>query len=230
MSAPDATTDYWRQDELVRQDQLDFPITLAGAGGIGSPTALALVKLGCRRLTIFDRDAVEPHNVPNQLYGPADLGRPKVEALADVLERLTGDRPEAVATVLPEAARPGVLVAAVDSMAARVAIWRGAARYQPAVRLVLDARMGGEVGRVLAVSPTDPDDVAFYESTLHDDADADPEPCFDQSVGYATLVLAGLVAATVKRFAVGQAIPAETVVDLATLTLLSRSTSGPFDG
>lgn len=224
------TTDYWRQDELVRQDQLDVPITLAGAGGIGSPAALALAKLGCRRLTVFDPDLVEPHNVPNQLYGPADLGRPKVEALAELIERLTGHRPESAAAVLPPGAHQGVLIVAVDSMAARSGIWQASARYQPAVQLLIDARMGGEVGRLLAISPTDPDDVAFYESTLHDDADADPEPCFEQSVGYATLVLGGLVAAAVKRFATGEPTRGETVIDLATLTLLTRTVGGTFDG
>jgi hypothetical protein len=115
-------------------------------------------------------------------------------------------------------------------MAARSGIWQASARYQPAVQLLIDARMGGEVGRLLAISPTDPDDVAFYESTLHDDADADPEPCFDQSVGYATLVLGGLVAAAVKRFATGEPTRGETVIDLATLTLLTRTVGGTFDG
>jgi molybdopterin/thiamine biosynthesis adenylyltransferase len=224
------TTDYWRQDALIRQDRLDFPITFAGAGAVGSLAALAVAKLGCRRLTLFDPDRVEAHNVPNQLYGPADLGRPKVDALADVLERLTGHRPSAVHDVLPDRAHPGLLVCAVDSMAARASIWGASARYQPAVPLLVDARMGGEVGRVLAVNPTDPDDVSFYETTLHDDAAADPEPCFDQSVGYATLVLAGLVATMVKRFAAGETIPAETVIDLATFTLLSRSAGGAFNG
>jgi molybdopterin/thiamine biosynthesis adenylyltransferase len=223
------TTDFWRQDALIDQARLDFPITFAGAGAVGSLAALAVAKLGCRRLTLFDPDRVVAHNVPNQLYGPSDLGRPKVAALSDVLERLTGHRPSAVHDVLPDGAHPGLLVCAVDSMAARATIWHASARFQPAVRLVVDARMGGEVGRVLAVNPTDPDDVSFYEATLHDDAEADPEPCFDQSVGYATLVLAGLVATMVKRFAAGEPVPAETIVDLATFTLLSRSPRGIFN-
>jgi hypothetical protein len=42
--------------------------------------------------------------------------------------------------------------------------------------------------------------------------------------------MGGLVAATVKRFATGEPVPAETVVDLATLTLLARTTGGSFGG
>jgi len=224
------TAEYWRQEELVRLDQLQFPVTLAGAGGIGSPVALALAKLGCGDLTVHDPDVVEPHNLPNQLYGPADLGRPKVEALGDILERLTGRRLRTHVQRLPSGEHPGVVVAAVDSMAARSRIWVESVRMQPAVRLFIDARMGGEVGRILTVNASDPDDVERYESTLHGDDEADPELCFQQAVGYSTLVIAGLVAAVVRRFAVGGQAPFETVVDLATLTLLTRSPEGALRG
>ena len=122
------------------------------------------------------------------------------------------------------------MITAVDTMAARSQIWADSVRLQPAVRLLVDARMGGEVGRILAVNPTDPDDVAAYEATLHDDVDADPEACYQQAVGYSTLVIAGIVAALVRRFAVGETLPTETIVDLATLTLLSRSPEGALRG
>jgi len=224
------TADYWRQEELVGLDQLQFPIALAGAGGIGSPVTLALAKLGCGDITVHDPDVVEPHNLPNQLYGPADLGRLKVDALGDILERLTGLRPRTHVQRLPSRPHPGVIVAAVDSMAARAQIWADSVRMQPAVRLFVDARMGGEVGRMLAVNPADPDDVERYEATLHGDDAADPALCFQQAVGYSTLVIAGLVAAIVRRFAVGEQPPFETIVDLATLTLLSRSAEGTLRG
>ena len=224
------TADYWRQEELVRLDQLQFPIALAGAGGIGSPVGLALAKLGCGDITVHDPDRVEPHNLPNQLYGPADLGRSKVDALGDILERLTGRRPQTRVQRLAPGPHAGVIVAAVDSMAARAQIWADSVRMQPAVRLFVDARMGGEVGRIVVVTPSDPDDVERYESTLHGDDEADPEVCFQQAVGYSTLVVAGLVAAVIRRFAVGEQPPFETIVDLATLTLLSRSAEGALRG
>ena len=77
--------DYWRQLDILQPDDLVRPITIIGVGGIGSPVALALTKMGCRRLTLFDPDTIEPHNLPNQLYRLRDVGRPKVEALADLL-------------------------------------------------------------------------------------------------------------------------------------------------
>lgn len=224
------TTDYRRQEELIKLEQLGFPLTLVGAGGIGSPTALALSKLGCDNITIYDPDRVEPHNLPNQLFGPADLGRYKVDALADLIDRLTGTRPNVMRQSLDEGPHSGVVVLAVDTMAARSAIWQASVRFQPSVSLFVDARMGGEVGRVIVVAPTDPDDIRFYETTLHDDDAATTEPCLVQSVGYSTLVIAGLVTSCVRRFAAGDRTPAEMIVDLATLSLLTRSNRGPLLG
>src|SRR5207244_2983363 len=84
------TPDYWRQLDLITPGELKLPITVVGAGGIGSPTALALAKMGCSRLTVYDPDLVEPHNLPNQFYRLKDSARPKVEALRDLIRSFTG--------------------------------------------------------------------------------------------------------------------------------------------
>jgi len=61
---------------------------IIGLGGLGCPAAVALVQGGVRRLTLVDPDAVEPSNLHRQpLYGPEDVGRPKVEVAAARLAR-----------------------------------------------------------------------------------------------------------------------------------------------
>jgi molybdopterin/thiamine biosynthesis adenylyltransferase len=57
---------YWRQADLISPEALAATVTIVGAGGIGSPVALALAKKGCRTLTRYDPDMVEAHNLPNQ--------------------------------------------------------------------------------------------------------------------------------------------------------------------
>ena len=57
------------------------PITVIGAGAVGSFTVLALAKCGAEKITVWDDDSIESHNLPNQWYRLADLGRPKVQAL-----------------------------------------------------------------------------------------------------------------------------------------------------
>ncbi len=56
-------------------------VGLAGAGGLGSNCATALVRSGFRNLVIVDMDTVEPSNLNRQAYGIDQVGLPKVEAL-----------------------------------------------------------------------------------------------------------------------------------------------------
>ncbi|HEX6513731.1 MAG TPA: ThiF family adenylyltransferase [Chloroflexota bacterium] len=213
--------DYWRQLDLVSSEQLDFPITLIGAGGIGSPLALALAKMGCPRLALYDPDTVEAHNLPNQIYRLNDVGRPKVAALADLLREFAPLELDVRQERVSEQALRGVVISAVDSMASRQDIWHGCVRYKPAVPLYVDARMGAEVCRVFTVNPADPDDVTAYEATLHGDGDAAEDPCTAQAIIYNTFAVAALVANQVKRHACDEALERDVILDFATLTLLT---------
>jgi hypothetical protein len=214
---------YWRQAELVRPDQLSHPITIIGLGGIGSPLTLALAKMGCSKLTLIDPDRVEIHNLPNQLYRSQDVGRPKAEALAGLLRSFDGLEVATLTRSAPPVPRARVVISVVDTMRARTAIWSEGIRYRARPSLYIDARMGGEVGRILAVSPSDPDDVAWYERTLFTDDESDPARCTEQTIVYSVFVLAGLIAAQVRREAVGKAVAREILVDLATLTMTAES-------
>ncbi|WP_428262942.1 HesA/MoeB/ThiF family protein [Haliangium sp.] len=64
-----------------------FHAAIVGAGGLGGPIAYALAYAGWR-LTLYDHDVVELSNLQRQVqFTTADLGRPKVTALADELVR-----------------------------------------------------------------------------------------------------------------------------------------------
>lgn len=218
--------DYWRQTDLVRPDDLQFPITVVGVGGIGSPVALALTKMGCRRLTLYDPDVVELHNLPNQMYRSADVGRPKVEALADLLREFAPVEIQPVPEAVNGQRLNGVVISGVDSMAAREGIWRGSVRYRASVSLYIDARMGAQVCRLLTVRPADPDDVRRYEATLYSDEEATEDPCTAQAIIYTTLGSAALVAGQIKRYATGEPCEPDIIFDLATLTLLKGADLG----
>ena len=64
----DMTTRFQRQLDLANPAQLKVPITILGAGAVGSFTTLTLAKLGCSSLTVYDPDTVEVHNLPNQYF------------------------------------------------------------------------------------------------------------------------------------------------------------------
>jgi molybdopterin/thiamine biosynthesis adenylyltransferase len=73
-----------------------FPLTVCGAGALGSHLADNLARQGFQRIRVIDRDRVEEHNVSTQLYGEADIGSWKVEVLRQRLFRATGIEIEAI--------------------------------------------------------------------------------------------------------------------------------------
>ena len=72
-------------------------IGIAGVGGIGSNVAVNLVRGGIDWLRLVDFDRVEPSNLNRQYYFHDQIGRLKVEALAENLGRI----------------RPGLIIEAV---------------------------------------------------------------------------------------------------------------------
>jgi sulfur carrier protein ThiS adenylyltransferase len=63
-------------------------IGIAGVGGIGSNIAVNLVRSGIEALRIVDFDRVEPTNLNRQFYFFDQIGRLKVEALTENLQRI----------------------------------------------------------------------------------------------------------------------------------------------
>jgi len=56
-------------------------VGIAGLGGLGSPIAVALARVGVGRLILVDFDVVEPSNLNRQQYFVHQIGMPKTEAL-----------------------------------------------------------------------------------------------------------------------------------------------------
>lgn len=71
-------------DRLARASAL-----VVGAGGLGSPAAIALAASGVGRIGIVDDDAVERSNLARQiLHRTQDVGRPKAESAGERLRTL----------------------------------------------------------------------------------------------------------------------------------------------
>lgn len=63
-------------------------VGIAGAGGIGSNCAMHLVRAGVRRFVLADFDVVSASNLNRQFFFRDQIGRKKVEALAENLQRI----------------------------------------------------------------------------------------------------------------------------------------------
>ena len=65
-------------------------VILAGVGGIGSNMAIILAKLNPKAIYMFDIDTVSTVNIAGQFYKREDVGKPKVDALAENIVAFTG--------------------------------------------------------------------------------------------------------------------------------------------
>lgn len=74
----------------------NFKITLCGAGAIGSNLGYHLAKQGYKKIKVIDKDRVELHNVPTQLWSTRDVGVVKVKALQNIIHRDVGLLLEAI--------------------------------------------------------------------------------------------------------------------------------------
>jgi sulfur carrier protein ThiS adenylyltransferase len=63
-------------------------VGIAGVGGLGSTIAIALARTGVGQLILADFDVVEPSNLNRQQFFIDQIGRPKVEALSETLQRV----------------------------------------------------------------------------------------------------------------------------------------------
>lgn len=77
--------------EFFQPEMCTERIHIIGCGAIGSTVAENLVRFGLTKLTLYDFDYVEPHNIANQMFRQIDVGKSKVVALADMLCEINPD-------------------------------------------------------------------------------------------------------------------------------------------
>lgn len=77
--------------EFFQPEMLTSRVHIIGCGAIGSTVAENLVRFGITNITLYDFDRVEPHNIANQMFRATDVGKTKIEALADYLAEINPD-------------------------------------------------------------------------------------------------------------------------------------------
>lgn len=187
-----------RQSDLIPQAVLKTPITVIGAGAIGSFTVLSLCKMGFTDITVYDFDVVSVENMSCQWYRFEDIGRPKVEALAEIIFMFTQVRIRALnEKFLEQRIGSGIVISAVDSMAVRKTIWESI-KGKPFIKWLIDPRMAAEYALSYVMAPNDDKDQIAYEKTLYSDANSVQEPCTAKATMYTAAMIAGHVAKQVK--------------------------------
>ena len=217
--------DYLRQHDIIQPDDIQIPIHIIGCGGIGSPTAIALSKMGAKEIHLYDHDKVELHNLPNQFYNSTHINFYKAAALAATcvdynhecdaqfhLKQMKGGD----ISVLDK----GIIISAIDSMEGRHELWNSI-KYNIKVPLYIDGRMAAQLGRIYTCNPSIPDEIKKYEDTLVDPSKVVAEPCTNKAIIYNTFMIAGIICNQVKRFCRKEPLFSEIVLDINAGTMLS---------
>ena len=190
--------DFLRQlDILDPSKHRDRPITVIGAGGIGAALVVALAKTGFEKITVFDFDTIEEHNIPNQLLpmsiGDATtVGTYKVLMLSRLVWELTGVRITPVAMRYTNQPLGEIVIAAVDSLDARRAIWEQVAQSMDTT-LFIDGRMAITSMDIYTIDMLNEERVNLYPPTL--EGTADELPCTARATMFNAFIIAGHMAA-----------------------------------
>jgi sulfur carrier protein ThiS adenylyltransferase len=170
-----------------------------------------LAAIGVPHLQLIDFDVVDLSNVSTQGYLADDVGQAKVAATKAAITRLD---PTIQVNCIQDRYRPRivtgtVMFCCVDSIDARSAIWRSA---QSKCRFWCDARMLGEVIRVLAVA--EDQGRGYYPTTLFAQSEAQVGRCTAHSTIYAASIAAGLMTHQFTRWLRGIPVDRDTSLNL----------------
>lgn len=154
-------------------------VGIIGAGGLGSNVAIMLARSGVRNMTLIDPDIVDASNLNRQAYFPADVGVPKVLALARHLTALepamrlavhmlavTGEKAKALLDGCP------IVVEAVDQAETKVLLYELFAREK--ALYVTASGMGGTGGPPMTCRKPRPNVAAVGDFTSAVDAARPP--------------------------------------------------------
>jgi molybdopterin-synthase adenylyltransferase len=181
-----------RQRDLIPPDALSKTnCSVIGVGAIGRQVALQLAAIGVPQLQLIDFDTVEEVNMAPQGHLHDDLGRPKVQATADLCQQIypmldvteTNDRFRRSQHEVGN-----TVFCCVDSIDTRRLIWES---VKESVQLFCDGRMSGEIIRVLTVSSET--GRTHYPTTLFGQGEAFRGACTSRSTIYTANIAAGLM-------------------------------------
>lgn len=204
-----------RHMELFNNEEFNTPVTIIGAGALGSWLALYLAKLGITNITVYDFDEVESHNIANQAFNIHDIGKTKTQALQDIIAVQTNNKITIKNEKYTNQRLTGIVFLMVDSMAERKRIWEKNIKMKSAVKLMVEARMGLNMGRIYNVIPIDLQQGRKYEETLYSDDESEVSACgASMTVVTTATTIAAMSARQLINFANQQEMDNEIMIDL----------------
>jgi molybdopterin/thiamine biosynthesis adenylyltransferase len=200
-----------RHAALVPPATRELTVLIAGAGMVGSWTALALCRM-VKAVHIWDFDDIEAGNIGVQAYTQGQIGMNKAIAIEEITLGLPViGHPEKFDTdfsaAYQELEDADILILSVDSMEARrnIAAWCNSVGH---IGAMIDTRVLGEIACIHTVLAGDYED---YLATLPTDGEVREAPCGARGTAFAGMWLAARVAAIVNNLGRGMPPPPKLV-------------------
>ena len=178
-------------------------IILAGCGGIGSWTVLQLARMNPDALLMYDDDVVEQANMSGQLYCKEDVGKTKVDAMANMITRYTTmSNIYAIRNKFTSASEAGdVMICGFDNMVARKTFfhaWRKHLRDKSEEEkgkcLYLDGRLSIDTLQVFCITGDNDWAISEYmEKYLFSDAEAEETQCSLKQTTYLACMIGSFI-------------------------------------
>lgn len=178
-------------------------IIVAGIGGIGSNVAFQLARMVPANLTLYDDDNVEMVNMAGQLYSYNDIGKYKVNAMADMIYNYTSMKQVlAVQNKFTLDKEPGdIMICGFDNMVARRVFFKAWLNHisnksveERAKCLYLDGRLSMDTLQVLCIRGDDQYNIDRYKREfLFTDYEADATVCSMKQTTYLACMIGSLI-------------------------------------
>lgn len=175
----------------TEKDPYNF-IFIGGAGGIGSWTSLFLARAGFH-LYIADFDILEKHNLGGQIFSIEDIGKPKVEALSNII--LNTSEVHIDTSLVPiniETIGYPFMISCFDNMKARKNFFESWKRSiieenMENEGLLIDGRLSMESFQIYCVTSKN---IEKYEKTLFNDDEVQDLPCTMKQTSHIAAMIA----------------------------------------
>lgn len=126
--------------EVFQPESCKEMVNIIGCGAVGSTIAELLVRMGLTKFTLYDFDCVMPHNIANQMFRQKDIGKPKTEALAEILREINPEVTIVEKEKYESEMLRGYVFLAVDKISVRKKIIQDN-MMNPYVKAVFDTRI-----------------------------------------------------------------------------------------
>lgn len=189
-------------------------VAVIGLGTIGSQLALTLARMQVR-MSVYDHDTLEAHNIATQAYPAHYVGSTKVAAITQELTAIGargwygyGRKYDA------KGVKVDAIISCVDSLDARREIASLLIKKKSKLPII-DGRVGREQVEVYYFK-------SAKEWLAQLPATGDTDPCGARFTAYTANIAAGLMANNIKRLLLGQAVQHRIIYDAASSTFLKQ--------